>query len=1033
MVKSITHSLKLIFVALTLLVIAGMLFFATGAKEVTWLKPMIERAIVRENSPYRIAIGKAVVDWRTRDRIGALTLEQVELRGLDGQILAKLPEIEVTLYLPSLLMGRVAINQITIINPSLFMVRQESGELRFGLEENRPVLALGQIASSWMNDGSGTRAGNTPETLPFRRLAVEDARLKITDIATGKSLISTPFSARLGRDSQAIYLALLMPFALEGGGIHPKSRAIEASGEMRRDSGEAQVKLQLHQVPMEVFCMVAECGKITQARGDVTGNVTLDFHQGFAFAGANFDLSTKAAVITAPEFFPEPLTLEKGQVVAQVGEGFTRLTVETATLMFADTSITAKIDARKEEAGWSLTLEAEAQDLAMNRLYRYWPLPLAPESRSWVISAITAGTARQATLKATLTPEDFAAPVFPDQFLRAEIEAENLSVRYLPKFPQVQNVSGTVVFTGHTMTADLTSGRLLAGTEIGTSRVFIPDMNAASVPTEASLTFTTTAADVARILALEPFIFDNGFGLNPDTIQGQMAGSLALKFNAFSDTGDESIHLDKLHYALDATLSNVAQQNLARGLTVSNLNGTLALSPEALRFEGAARLEDTNLNLQVERQGDQPLRARVGGVLAHKQFTSVGLPAIPQVMGGSAGITAELEMHKGDFSVRSADIDLTRLVLDVPQITWKKPGGVPGRLQVSHLPRHRFAPHAYRFNIRADDLRAEGEIAAPNEKVIFISVPRLETNLNDFGFLFEDAGANQIVRITGNRLDISESYAKSDNSLLADFPPLHLDVDMRELVLTRTDSFTKLQGTLRCDKLRCNAANFTGNAGGSDFRARIHQVKGQRRFDLYAGNAGDFLRALNITDRMFGGLISLGGTFDDTQTPPQFNGRLLIDNFVIRNSQILSRMLSVGSLQGMNNLLTGSGIPFDRLGADIRAQRGKITVQNGKANGSSLGITMEGGIDTTTTVLSIRGVLVPAYWLNSFVGRIPIIGTIAGGAGEGIVAFRYAVTGKYSNPEVSVNPLSGFTPGFLRNIFGAFEEPLPPELRDMPQ
>jgi hypothetical protein len=79
----------------------------------------------------------------------------------------------------------------------------------------------------------------------------------------------------------------------------------------------------------------------------------------------------------------------------------------------------------------------------------------------------------------------------------------------------------------------------------------------------------------------------------------------------------------------------------------------------------------------------------------------------------------------------------------------------------------------------------------------------------------------------------------------------------------------------------------------------------------------------------------------------------------------------------------------------------------------------------------MKGVIVPANWINGFVGKIPIIGMLAGGSDEGLVAFRYTVDGKYSEPDVSVNPLSGFTPGFLRNIFGIFDAPPPEELKDV--
>ena len=41
-----------------------------------------------------------------------------------------------------------------------------------------------------------------------------------------------------------------------------------------------------------------------------------------------------------------------------------------------------------------------------------------------------------------------------------------------------------------------------------------------------------------------------------------------------------------------------------------------------------------------------------------------------------------------------------------------------------------------------------------------------------------------------------------------------------------------------------------------------------------------------------------------------------------------------------------------------------------------------------------------------------------GGEGEGFVAVVYGIDGRLSDPQVSVNPLSVLTPGFLRGIFG---------------
>jgi hypothetical protein len=141
----------------------------------------------------------------------------------------------------------------------------------------------------------------------------------------------------------------------------------------------------------------------------------------------------------------------------------------------------------------------------------------------------------------------------------------------------------------------------------------------------------------------------------------------------------------------------------------------------------------------------------------------------------------------------------------------------------------------------------------------------------------------------------------------------------------------------------------------------------------------------------------------------------------LKNSQILGRILSVGSLTGLTNLLTGEGISFEKMTADMVARAGVVRISNGKASGNAMGMTVEGLVDSTSSKLKLKGVVVPAYALNSILGKIPIIGALAGGEGEGLIAFNYAIGGRFEKPDISVNPLSGLTPGFLRGIFGIFD------------
>ena len=298
--------------------------------------------------------------------------------------------------------------------------------------------------------------------------------------------------------------------------------------------------------------------------------------------------------------------------------------------------------------------------------------------------------------------------------------------------------------------------------------------------------------------------------------------------------------------------------------------------------------------------------------------------------------------------------------------------------------------------------------------------------VNDFHLTYQQTGEVPTLSIGGKRLDASVSYGKSEHSLLSDFPAIHLTLDLGEFLLASGLPFTEVKGTLDCTVQRCESAHLNALRGKGKVAAEISRVQGKRQFVLTASDAGEFLKALDITDRMARGKLELRGAYDDSKTPAPFSSHLSIQDFTLINSQILGRIFSIGSLTGLGNALTGSGISFDKMTATIAERAGIVTVSEGRANGNALGITVSGTVDTSNTKLDLKGVVVPAYAINSILGKIPLIGAIAGGEGEGIIAFNYAVKGTYRQPDVSVNAFSGLTPGFLRGIFGMFDAPTKP-------
>ena len=97
---------------------------------------------------------------------------------------------------------------------------------------------------------------------------------------------------------------------------------------------------------------------------------------------------------------------------------------------------------------------------------------------------------------------------------------------------------------------------------------------------------------------------------------------------------------------------------------------------------------------------------------------------------------------------------------------------------------------------------------------------------------------------------------------------------------------------------------------------------------------------------------------------------------------------------------------------------GRLDVKEALVVGNQAGITVSGTLDFAKNSQSLSGTFVPAYGLNNVFSKVPLFGPLlGGGSNEGLLGVNFRVSGSLSQPEVSVNPLSAITPGFLRKLF----------------
>ena len=86
--------------------------------------------------------------------------------------------------------------------------------------------------------------------------------------------------------------------------------------------------------------------------------------------------------------------------------------------------------------------------------------------------------------------------------------------------------------------------------------------------------------------------------------------------------------------------------------------------------------------------------------------------------------------------------------------------------------------------------------------------------------------------------------------------------------------------------------------------------------------------------------------------------------------------------------------------------------------GQQIGLTFNGLIDQQRDRVSLSGTFIPAFGLNNALSQVPVVGSLlTGGRNEGLLAVTFGVSGRASQPNITVNPLSAVAPGIFRKMF----------------
>ena len=188
-------------------------------------------------------------------------------------------------------------------------------------------------------------------------------------------------------------------------------------------------------------------------------------------------------------------------------------------------------------------------------------------------------------------------------------------------------------------------------------------------------------------------------------------------------------------------------------------------------------------------------------------------------------------------------------------------------------------------------------------------------------------------------------------------------------------------------------------------------LNGRTIVEVYSDLPQALLADYKFFEGINGGKLLYNSTISDTSSI----SKLVIENFKVSKAPAFATLLTLADLGGFADLLSGKGMSFDILEINLQDNLETTTVDEILALGSSVSLQMDGYIEKKTSLISLKGTLVPAKTLNRLVSKIPLVGKILIGdkVGEGVFGVSFKVKGLPGKTKTTVNPVKTITPRFI--------------------
>jgi len=536
----------------------------------------------------------------------------------------------------------------------------------------------------------------------------------------------------------------------------------------------------------------------------------------------------------------------------------------------------------------------------------------------------------------------------------------------------------------------------------------VPDITVRPATGQISIAAKGDLKSALEVLNIEKFKFIDKFGKTTDVASGdaQVAGWLEMPLV-------KGVQKDNIKFEFNGTVSDVSSSNLIKGRSLKANSVDVRARDTGLLLAGKATLDGIPADFSWKQAfvdnptGKSTLSSTLTLNQSNMKALNITLPKGTFTGSAPASFDVELTPNKpAKFKLASS---LRGAGLNLGSLGWSKAKKSKANLAITG----RLSEPLQVDDIRLDasglsaqgkiDLKGDGSFKTAKFKKLKIG-KWLSTSVSLVG-----QGSNAVTKLEGGTLDLRQfdiGGASSGNA-----GPLELSLD--RLRLTDQISLTSFRAKIK--RKGAPTGTFTARVNGG---ARISGVlsKGTRgtKITIKGKDTGAVLKSAGLFDNIREG--SLTATIEPGAEKGVYVGRFETENFRMKHSNSMAKLLDAVSLVGLLQKMERSGIHFVKGKGGFEMRPEGVKLNEVSLVGLSIGISLKGWYASRTKTVDFDGVVTPIYAVNGAFERIA--GKIFGRQkGEGLFSFVYTMKGPAAEPKVKVKPLSILTPGVFRQIF----------------